>query len=345
MALPSTGGSWETVLEPNLNPLGVRYWQITDVLIQDYRNANGVPNNWSDSSVGLGSAGLFTPFAADGTVRQDLLINTTPPNQGFYYGGELKEDITAITSDITVQETPTAQSVRTVRDVITKLDDKVNFTFIESGPLQDYLRYELPLANGIPDLGEAGYQVARGPMDQLQERTIVLLGVDTDGFLRAEVFPRVVTNKKGKTDFNRKNPESYEYTGTALPDPFTGKVMWVCREGSNWRAEGGVPVFPGSAPVAAATSTGKATVTFTNVTGSDLPPTFTAQVSQDGGTTWTTAALDTTTAPPNGWTIGASNTVVSLKTLTSGASTFKVTATGTNGATATSQTSNSATIT
>lgn len=333
MALPSTGGNYATVLQPSLNPLAVRYWQITDVLIQDYFNANGVPNNWAASSVGLGTAGLFTPFAADGTIRQDLLIGSGAPNQGFYHAGELKEDVVAVTNDITVQETPTAQSVRTVREVITKLDDKVNFTMLEAGPLQDYLRYELPLANGIPDIGTKGYQVARGPMDQLIDRTICLIGVDSDGQLRAEFFPRVCPNKKDKTDLQRKNPESLGWTGTALPDPISGQVMWVCREGANWRSLGGVPVLGTVTPTPI---TGlKVTLVFT-VSGLDVGALTASSFAATKTTGGTTTALTLTGSP--GIVTSAGVTTVTLTGSGLAATTVytgTITVTGDNGATST----------
>src|ERR1700752_13213 len=135
-----------------------------------------------------------------------------------------------------------------------------------------------------------------------------------------------------------------------LPDGFFSAMVdgiyrpilkWTWVGGTGWTALGGAPTFPGSAPVAAATTTGKATVTFTNVTGPDAPFTFTAQNSIDAGVTWANAVLDGTP----GWVVGSTTTVVSLKTLTAGATVFKVTATGDNGATATSLVSNSVTIT
>lgn len=344
MSLPSSGGTWAQQLQPSLQPLAVRYWQVTDVLICDYFSGwgnggvVGTPNNLSDASVGVATqvwtvngwktGGFFTPFAVDGTVRGDLLINSGVPNQGLYHCGELKEDTTEITTDMTVQETPTAQSVRSVREVITKLDDKVNFTLMEAGPLADSLRYELPLANGIPDIGTAQYQMARGPMDQLADRTIILIGVDTDGNLRSEVFPRCTPNKKGKTPFGRKTNEQVELTYTALPDPMTGQVMWVCREGANWRALGGKPV--GSTVTATPVTGLKVNLVFT-ISGQDVQnPTFTATKTTGG----TTTALTLQGSPSIVWSNGVGTVTLVGTSLTASTSyTGQITVTGDNGAT------------
>ncbi|OBG71328.1 MULTISPECIES: hypothetical protein [unclassified Mycobacterium] len=341
MTLPDSGANWATALEPSLNPLAVRYWQITDVLIRDYLKADGTVFNLTDPAVGLGSAGLFTPFAADGTIREDLLITASGDNQGFYHIGELKEDTTSITPDETVQETPTAQSVRTVRNVLTKLGDKIAFTPVEATPLVDYLRYELPLQN-VPDVGTAGYQVSRPPFDMLQERIIVLLGVDTDGQLRAEVFPRVVTDRKGKTDLQRKNPESLELTYSALVDPYSQAVSWICREGIAWRALGGAPTFSTTAPVATAVAGGKATVSVAEPTGFDVTDAQYTVAQQEGGSgSYTAATLASGTNPTGRGTGTLTFTVQGL----TAADTYKfqVTATGSNDATSTTQPSNSIT--
>jgi len=332
MALPTTGATWATVLEPSLNPLAVRYWQVTDVLIRDYFNADGTVFNLADPSVGLGSEGLFTPFAADNlTIRKDLLLSAPGTNLGFLHMGLLKEDTTASTPDQTIQETPSAQILRTVRNVLTKLDDKLNFTPIEASPLVDFLNFEKPLQN-VPAVGTPGYQNARDNADMLQERVVVLLGVDTDGQLLAKVYPRVVTDKKGKTELQRKNPESLELTYSVLPDPYSKKSMWICRAGAQWLASGDL-AFETTAPVATPVSGLKANVQFP--TPIDVTsPVYTAQISQAGA-----FSAGTVAASP---TVSGAFTTIQLTGLT--ASTLydgvQVTATGSN-VTATSLVSNS----
>jgi hypothetical protein len=255
MALPTTGGTWAQVLEPNLNPLNVRYSQITHALFRDY-DSTGV-FNLAAPSVGLGQvytangtlANLFTPFAANNTsIRSDLLITSSGTNQGFYDPGLLKEDAQDWTLDETLTETPSAQFVRTVRNIITKLDDKISLVPLESNTVTDFLRYELPLASGVPTLGTAGYGLARGNTDQAVERVLILISIDTSSNLYARVFPRVITDKKGKSSAQRKEPDAMPLSYSVLPDPFTGQSMWVCRAGSAWLGAGNIN-FETTAPL------------------------------------------------------------------------------------------------
>jgi hypothetical protein len=291
MALPSTGGTWAEVIAPSLNPLAVRYWQITDVLIADYFNSDGTVYNMADPSVGLGTAGVLTPFAADGiSIREDLLITAPGTNQGFYHFGLLKEDATAHTIDQTIQQTPSSQYIRTVRNVLTKLDDKVNFTPIEATPLTDALQFEKPLSGGIQALGTPGYQLVRGNTDVLQERRIILLGVDTDGNLMSKVFPRLTTDKKGKIELSRKNPESLEFTYEPLPDPFSQASMWICRGGTQWLASGDLE-FETTAPVVTP-QTGGVTVTAQFPTPIDITdPTYTVTIQSTAGGSFTSGTV------------------------------------------------------
>lgn len=326
MALPSTGGSVDATLTPSLNPLAVRYWQITHALIRDYYNADGTVFKLNASSAGLGSNGLMNVFATDGNIRSDLLITASGSNLGFYDVGEMKEDMIAVTSDMTVQQTPTAASVRTVRNVLTKLDDKVAFTMKEAGPLMDYLRYELPLANGIPDIGTAGYQVTRAGTDVLVPRIVVLIGVDA-GQLKAEVFPCVYPDKKGKDEWQRKNSEELEWTGEPILDPYTGTPMYICRDGAQWRSLGGVPTL--------------GTVTATPISGLKVTLSF-AISGLDVGSGVSFTATKTTGGTPTALTLmgspSISDGVVTLTgtSLTASTSyTGLITATGDNGATAT----------
>ncbi|TDH48891.1 fibronectin type III domain-containing protein [Mycobacterium eburneum] len=289
--LPATGGAWADVYQPLLQPLAERYWQITDILIRDYFDANGNPRNLADPSVGLGSQGLFTPFAADGTLREDLIA------AGWVYGGMLADKSMKITPDVTVKETPTAQIVRTTRNVFTKLDDKIDVTFIEAGPVMDAMRYELPLnllgTSTIPLLGTPGYQVKRGESDQVIERQVVLLGTD-NGFSRAEVFPRVATDKKGATSLDREATEDYPWTASVLPDPYSRASMWICRGGPSWSGLGNFS-FETTPPIVTPVTGLKATVVVP--TPIDMTsPTYTValQTTANGAFTAGTVATDPT---------------------------------------------------
>lgn len=322
--LPATGGTWEVELEPFLNPLAVRYWQVTHVLIRDYFNADGTVFDLSNPAVGLGVQNVFTPFAADNvSIRSDLLIQSPGTNQGFYSLGLLKEDAISTDPSQSIQETMSSQYVRTVRNVLTKLDDKVMFTPIESSPLVDALNFELPLANGLPPVGQAGYQVLRGQTDQLVERIVVLIGIDTDNQLLAKVYPRVVNDKKGKLSLERKTPESGELTYCVEPDPFTRQSMWICRAGAQWLSEGDF-AFETTPPIVTPVTLGvTATVQFP--TPLDITsPTYTASLQTTPGGSFASASLSGSPTVS-----GAFTTVTVTTTAATQYNALQVTATGT----------------
>jgi hypothetical protein len=337
---PATGGVWATVLQPSLDPAAIRYWQITDVIVLDYfagignPGGPGTPNNFANSALGLGNEGLLTLFAQDGNWRQDMLHTYQGSNLGGYYVGLLKEDSVSIDTDQSVQQTPTSQFVRTARNVLTKLDDKVVFTPIESNPIVDYLRFELPLLGNtaagippVPDIGTTNYQVARGNTDQLQMRSIFVLGVDTDQELCAKIFPCCMSDKKGKTPHGRKTPEQLELSFDVLPDAMTGKSMWICRSGVQWSALGGTPVVGTVTPTPV---TGlKVNLVFT-ISGLDVQSATFSATKTTGGTT---TPLTLSGTPSIVTSAGVTTvTLVGTGLTASTAYTGAVTVTGDNGA-------------
>lgn len=334
--LPATGGNWAQVLEPNLNPLNVRYWQITHVLIRDY-DPTGVWN-CASPSVGLTTGGvwtasglntslnLFTPFAANNTsIRQDLVYNASGTNQGLYDLGLCKEDSTDWTPEQTVQQTPTAQFIRTVRNVFTKLDDTFAVTPIESSPLVDALKFELPLAGGLPTLGSPQYVMARGNTDILRERVIVAIGIDSDMNLMARVFPRVATSKKGKNALGRKEPDSQEFTWDVEPDPFTGQSMYIVRAGAGWLGAGNLN-FETTAPAVTPVTGLKANIVFP--TPIDVTsPVYSIQLQTTPTGSFSAGTLQSTTG-----TVSGGFTTIQATSLTASTSynAVVVTATGSN---------------
>lgn len=343
--LPATGASWAQLIEPGLNPLAIRYGQITDIFIRDYFNADGSVFNLADPAKGLGPAtlpngqvvNLFTPFAADGvSIRPDLLVTAPGENLGFHHVGLLKEDSTSITPDQTMQQTPSAQQVRSARNVLTKLDDKIVFEPLEETPLTRYLKYELPLVNGVPALGTPGLIIPRGNTDVPVDRIIIAMIVDTDGQLLARVLPHVITDKKGKEDLARKNPYSSQLTYEVLPDPFSKQAEWTCYAGSQWNASGDFE-FETFAPLATPVTGLTANVQFPTPTDV-ASPVYTAQIQQ--GNTWAAA----TVAPSP--TVAGGFTTIQLTGLTASTAYGGVQVTATSGeTTVTSPVSNAFTST
>jgi hypothetical protein len=325
VGLPATGATQAVVLEPTLNPLSERYWQLVYALVRDYYNTDGTVFSLADPSVGLGvtSTGqsLFTPFAADGvSIREDLLITAPGPNQGFYSVGFLKPESVSVTPDQTMTQTPSAQLVRSTRNVLDKLEDKIAFEPQESTPLTQYLKYELPLAGGVPALGTPNLIIPRGNTDVPTERVLVLIGIDGDGQLKSRVFPRVVTDKKAKADLGRKAPDSQMLTYEALPCPYSRNVEWTCFAGSQWNGTGDfdfLTTVPTVTPVTGLT----ANIVFP--TPIDVTsPVYTVALTKSGATS--AATIGTTT-------VSGGFTTVQITGLTASTTyTAQVTATGTN---------------
>lgn len=330
MALPATGGTEAQILEPTTNPLGARYWQTVYALVRDYYNADGSVFNMADPSVGLtvcqDSVARFTPFAADGiSIRGDLLASSAAsPNLGFYSVGFLKPESVSVSPDQTMTQTPTAQTIRSVRNVLSKLEDKIMFEPIEDSPLVRYLDYELPTINGVPAQGTPSLVIARPNRDVPVERVLVLIGVDGLGQLKSRVFPRIVTDKKGKVELGLKAPESSALTYEALPDPFSRAVEWSCYGGSQWNASGDFD-FATTAPVV--TPVTGLTATIKVPTPIDvLSPVYTVALQEAANTAFTSATLSGSPTVAGGFTTVTISGLVASTTYNG----VQVTATGSN---------------
>jgi hypothetical protein len=342
MALPSTGGSTAQVIQPGWDPLKVRYGQIVGAFIRDCTDSTGAFRNLSDPAVGLGIQGVFSPFAADGlTIREDLLWNSPGTNQGWYNFGLTKEDSISVAPEQTVQMTPTAQTLRSVRNVYTKLEDKVSLTPLENSNLIKRLRYNLPLTGWIPDDGQAGYQLVRAETDVLIERQLILFLIDTDNQLLAEVYPRLGPDKTGKVEFGRKQPYAPDsFSWDVLPDPYTQASMWICEAGGSWNAEGNFD-FSTSIPAVTPITGLKATVVVP--TPLDITsPTYTVALQTTSGGAFTSGTVATSPAP----SASGGFTTITITGLTSMATynALRITATG-GSVTATTPSSNPFTAT
>lgn len=334
MALQSTGSEWNATYGQTWNPLGIRKGLITNVLIRDYA---GAATNLRESSVGLNTNGLFTPYATDGLYRTDLLDPAFPGGQ-FYDVGALKEDGIKLTPDVSVEMVKVAQSRRAQRFDITDENDEIMFTCRESNPVVDALRFDLPLAY-IGDAGAPAYTVTKPSESDLVERQIVALAEDGNNRF-AYVFPRVNRKKVGATQLNRKDPDDLELTYGALICPYVDAPIYIVREGSGWRSLAGVVIW-NSTPVATAATATTATVAFTKprLSNDPQPDTFTYTVERKTGSGSFVAATTTGNPSVSGSTVTL--TVSGLTTAT--AYNFRVTAVASGSQAATSAASNSIT--
>lgn len=328
MALPANGGTYAALLQPGINPLAVRKAIIVDILIRDYHNVDGTVHDLSDASVGLNADGYFSPFALDGKLRDDLLGDD---GLGFYHLGALHEDGTEMGYNTDVADTMIAQSKRAVRFDVTQDNDIVTIKAMEGNPIVDAIRYDLPLSD-LPDLGSAGYTLAKQAETALVERQVIALGFDGDN-LFAQTFPRMALRNRGNANWNKADVDVMEIELGSLLCPFVAKPVLWHRDGASWRALQGVPKFV-SAPTAAAVSGAKADVTFAVPTSHSSSYTYVVEKSNDGTSGWTTATPEST---------GSADPIVVRVTGATASSTwyFRVKATGTSGLTTTSAVSNS----
>ncbi len=334
MPLPANGGTYGALLTPGINPLTVRKAIITDILIRDYLNPDGTVHNLADSSAGLdATTGLFSPFAADGKLRTDLLITASGSNQGFFHIGGLHEDGLEMCYNTDVSDTMIAQSKRPVRFDVTQDTDTVTIKALEGTPIVDYLRYDLPLSN-LPDVGTAGYTIGKAAETAIVERQVIALGFDGDNYF-AQTFPRMALRNRGNSNWNKADADVMELELGALLCPYVGKPALWHREGAAWRGLQGPPVFA-AAPVATAVSGAKANVVFAKPTSKSSTYTYSVERSVDGSTGWA-PATSATTAGTSTSTSGLSSVTASQTHY------FRVKATGSNGITTTSAVSNSIT--
>ncbi len=332
MALPATGGTYAQLLQPGVNELNIRKWTVTDILIRDYRNVDGTVHNLANPAVGIGADGYFTPYAADGTLRNDLLITAPGPNLGFYHLGALSQDGIQQKADVQVDETYIAQSIYVARNDAKSQTDTIHIKAYESNPLTDALRFGKPLSN-LADLGQAGYVIAKDPTAPLIERQVIALGFDKNNFV-AYVYPRMSLKQYGDANMNKSDVDDTDITLDSLVCPYVMSPVLLAREGADWRGLQGAPAFA-AAPVATAVTGQKATVAFAAPTSGSTSFEYTVNVSNNG-TTWIPA--DGTSGHPSIVSVsGTTNPVITLSGITSSQTWyFQVVATGSNGISTTS---------
>jgi len=326
MALPATGGTYAATLQPGINPLAIRKAIITDILIRDYLNPDGTVHDLSHPDAGLNDDGYFSPFAEDGKLRTDLLITATGSNLGFYHLGALHEDGTEMGYNTDVADTMIAQSKRAVRFDVTADNDVITIRAMEGNPIVDALRYDLPLHN-LPDLGQAGYTIAKDAETALVERQVIALGFDGDN-LFAQTFPRMALRSRGNSNWNKADVDVMEIELGALLCPHVGKPALFHREGLAWRGLQGAPVFSAK-PTASALAGEKATIQFSKPTSKSSSYEYEVEKSNDS-TAWTPATIDSVT--------GTSTITITVSGITASQTWyFRVKATGTNAMSTTSQ--------
>lgn len=266
----------------------IRKWLFGSVLVRDW------------DALGSTSMEDLPVFLDDGELNPDLLLPVSEGGYGFFDVGNISDNGVEFNPQFNTDETPIWQSRRSQRTDITRDDEEVSFSMMDSTPLTDYLWWNLPIGfDGVgdfPAIGTSGYEVTKPYYSDLQMRQLLIIGVDgsvgPNGQAEyiAELRPRVSLQKKSRKQWHAKNVDVTELTWTVHVDPFSGFDSKVLRGGPVWLGEGGVLVLPTPSTVTGtAVAGGKATLVFKPPAGATPPYTYT--VKQKTGSTTTDATL------------------------------------------------------
>ncbi|OBK44705.1 hypothetical protein A5656_05590 [Mycobacterium gordonae] len=365
MTQPSTGTTWDAAGLGDTDNRFLERGKLVAALIRDARGAatDISPHN-SDGSV------RWSPFAQDGKWRQDLFafkrvngfwVTNTDANEGFHFTGAFKDgDGPSQKPKIDADKFMILQSNHPF-DVDTVSEEMpFSFTGVETAkPLMRRLRNNLPLNDPItgavlvedPGLADAVWCKPLNA-DNVDRQVLLVRERSINGqkIRTVEGYALAKLTDMGESKKDKKDSEAAELTYEPLPDGFFMgmvdgeyrpilKATWVAGEG--WAALGGVPTISTTPPTATAGTTGKASFSFADPTGTGDPWVISAESTTDDGTTWAAATLDT----PGAVVSAGGSTTVKVKSVTAGSTKFRAKVVGTNGASAYTPKSNAVTIT
>lgn len=370
MTIPSTGTTWRGSHVADVDSRFNDRTGLAGIAIRDNR---GAATNISPWAAGSPPTRNWSPFALDGKIRSDLFAairvngewTTNPdPNEGFWQIGALSEDggperATEINNDNQM----ILQSNAPFDSILTTEGRSINFTGVETlKPMMKRLRMNLALSDSsgnsiVEDPGQENFVIGKPVDSDAVDRQILAFFAKKVGgkyLYTCEGYGLCRLNNIGNFRRSKTDPDAGELGYMVLPDPFLVSkdpnnpdsdelipVMWCeWQAGDGWTAIGGLPVWPGSAPVATQTGTTTATVSAADPTGAGDPFTITWEKAVSPFTTWTAATVGSITedTPSAGFT---TYNITGLTTATQYK--FRGTAEGTNGQTATTQDSNSIT--
>jgi len=362
---PLTGTTWGGAGLADLSPEFLERGNPVQVLVRDARGTatNISPHN-EDHSV------RWSPFAQDNTWRDDLVarkkvdgywVTNPEPNQGFLTTGAFKDgDGPSTKPKVNSDPFRIVQTNWPYHTMITEESEAFSFTPVDTGlPWNQHLRKNLRLSDSsgniiVPDPGQqnAGYsRLASGGNPGRQFLVVRELYITDEPIYKVDGYSLARSSDFGSSKKDKKDSEAAELTYEPELDnimmawAYNGRgeleyqpiLMHTWYGGPGWTALGGVPVLSVVAPVATPTTALHATLAFAEPTGPGDPWEYTVQQSTDGGTTWGSAITPTSVSVSTG-------TVTLAFAALAGASKFRATVVGTNGATATTPNSNSATI-
>jgi hypothetical protein len=346
----TTGVLWPSLYQGD--GTRIRKWLYGSVLIRDW-DANGTT-----------AMNSLQVFLANGNLNPNLLVPTASGGNGFYDVGSITENGVEFNPQFTTDETMIWQSRRSQRTDITRDDEEITFSAMESTPLIDYIWYNLPIGfTGVPtfpSIGASNYGVTKPFYSDVLFRQLLIIGVDGSVGVNgqpeyiAELRPRVTLQKKAKKQYQAKQADVTELTYSVHIDPWSGFDTQVLRGGSVWLAEGGFLQLPATSSVTATATAGHTATLVFNVPNNFLDG-IAVPVSQPGSqntpVNYTVSGNDTTTstiapATVSGVAVSSGVATVTLSGLTvAQVYNFTITATGANGTSVTFPVSNNITST
>jgi hypothetical protein len=240
MTIPATGTTWRAGgfgdVDSRFNSRG----GLAAILIRDNR---GPDTNISPWAAGNPPTRNWSPFAQDGTPRDDLFatilvdgdwITNPDPNEGFWLIGALTEDGGPERApDISNDNQMILQSNMPFDSDLTGESLAINFTGVETlKPLMKRLRMNLPLADldGNPlveDPGTADFGIGKPVDNEAPEYQIILMFArrKRGKFLySAEGYSLCKLNDIGSYRRSKTDPDAGSLGYMVLPDPyFVGK--------------------------------------------------------------------------------------------------------------------------
>ncbi|MFE3081775.1 hypothetical protein [Nocardia tengchongensis] len=284
--------------------------QFGSCFVKDY---DGV-TNWS----------AWNPFDPTGAIKST-----------FYQNGQFSDgwvdlgygDKTGIkfSQSLTVNQVDPWQSRREEDPNITKQSETGVFTALQSNPVIDALQDGMPLA-AMPSVGASGYSYAMPRFPQVVYRTVAFMSLRITRaglpWMKWRLYPCATMLKPSEAEWAAENGEKTVLTFEAHECQVSGSARFVLQDGPGWRALGGVTLAPGT-PAATATGSGGVTLGFT------------APLSSNGPFTYKAFRTSAPTIPITPAAVGgtAANPILTLSGQATGAATYTVQATGSNGTT------------
>lgn len=237
VAQPATGASsWDA---GQFGIVDNRFYQRGPLVCVAVRDNQGAKTNISPWVAGTPPTLNFTPFAADGNLRNDLFADkqisgnwffNTTPNLGFFRIGAFGEKVGPDRKgSIKHDDQMILQSNFPFTTDLTAEGISIAFTGIEAlKPVMIRLRMNMPLVdasgnNLVEDIGEPGYVLSKPVTAEVIDRQILCIFArkTSVGFIYSvEGYPLVRLTDIGASKRDKVDPDAAPLTFTALPDPF-----------------------------------------------------------------------------------------------------------------------------